>query len=340
MKKTILHIFLTLVGLAICAACIVAYIIFGPNTKNKSDIVIHIPRHCDYEQLLDSLEAHDVLRSEETFDMVAHYMKYKTVRVGHYTIKPKTSNFHLVRLLRKGQHYPVKFAFNNIRTIDQFAERAGKVLFFEPADLANLLHNNEFLSQYDLNVATCPALFIPDNYEFFYDITPEDFIERFHSYYKHFWNEERLKMADSIGLTPTEVVTLASIVEEENFRPQEKAIIAGLYINRLKKNMLLQSDPTVKFALGDFSRQRILLEDLKVDSPYNTYRFKGLPPGPIRFPEQSTVDSVLHYTHHNYLYMCAKEDFSGYHNFTSSAAVHKKNAALYRKALNERNIKK
>lgn len=339
MKKNLLIVAAILLILALLAAGAVAYVVFLPNTKNKTDITIHIPRNTDYLQLLDTLDKHEILRSEETFDIVAHYMKYKTVRVGNYTITPKMSNYQLVKMLRKGQHYPVKFAFNNVRTLQQFIERASNVMFFDAHELASVLYDNEFWKQYDLNIFTCPQIFIPNSYEFYYDITPEDFVAKFYKIHQQFWNEERSKQAAEIGLTPLEVSTLASIVEEENFRPQEKAIIAGLYINRLKKSMLLQSDPTVKFALRDFSRQRILNSDLKVDSPYNTYKYKGLPPGPIRFPEASTIDSVLHYSHHNYLYMCAKEDFSGYHNFTNSAAVHAQNANRYRKALNERNIK-
>lgn len=339
MKKGLIITAAIIVFLFLMAILAVTYAIFMPNTKNKSDVTITIPWGTDYEQLLDTLEAHNILRNEETFDMVAHYMKYKTIRVGNYTIQPGMSNVKLVRLLRAGQHYPVKFSFNNIRTVDQLANRAGKVFFFKEEELSKLLHDNTFLHQYNVNEETCPCLFIPNSYELYYDITPEGFVEKFHQFYRLFWNERRLQQAQEIGLTPVEIATLASIVEEENHRPQEKAIIAGLYINRLNKNMLLQSDPTVKFALGDFARKRILLADLKVDSPYNTYKYKGLPPGPIRIPEGSTIDSVLHYAHHNYLYMCAKEDFSGYHNFTSSAAVHQQNAARYQRALNARNIK-
>lgn len=339
MKKTLFIITAIIAGLFLLAVLAAAYVIFFPNTKNETDVTITIPWDTDYEQLLDTLEAHNILRNEETFDMVAHYMKYKTIRVGNYTIQPGMSNVKLARLLRAGQHYPVKFSFNNVRTVDQLANRAGKVFFFNEEELSKLLHDNAFLSQYNVTEETCPCLFIPNSYELYYDITPEGFVEKFHQFYQQYWNEQRLQQAQEIGLTPIEVSTLASIVEEENHRPQEKAIIAGLYINRLHKGMLLQSDPTVKFALGDFARKRILLADLKVDSPYNTYKYKGLPPGPIRIPEGSTIDSVLHYTHHNYLYMCAKEDFSGYHNFTSSASVHQQNANRYRKALNARNIK-
>ncbi len=339
MKKKILIAAAILLLLALIAVGTLAYIIFLPNTKNQTEVTIHIPRNTDYLQLLDSLDNHEILRSEETFDMVAHYMKYKNVKVGNYTIKPKMSNYQLVRMLRTGQHYPVKFSFNNVRTLNQFIEKASNVMFFDARELAKVVYDNEFWKQYDLNLFTCPQIFIPNSYEFYYDITPEAFVQKFYDIHQNFWNETRRQQAEEIGLTPLEVSTLASIVEEENFRPQEKAIIAGLYINRLKKGMLLQSDPTVKYALHDFGRQRILNSDLKVDSPYNTYKYKGLPPGPIRFPEASTIDSVLHYTHHNYLYMCAKEDFSGYHNFTASAAEHQRNANRYRKALNQRNIK-
>ncbi len=337
-KPIILLSIIGLVTLLLCGAA--GLVIFGPNTLNKTAVSVTVPRNADYEQLLDTLESHGILRSETTFFMVSKAMKFKTVRVGHYTITPNMSNYKLVRLLRSGQHYPVCFSFNNVRTLDQFAEKAANTFFFSKEELQALLYDPVFLKKYDMNVFTCPAMFIPDSYEFYYDVTPEGFVNRMFRYYQLFWDKKRLERAEAIGLSPVEVVTLASIVEEENSRPSEKAVIAGLYMNRLKKNMLLQSDPTVKFALRDFSRRRILNADLQIDSPYNTYKFKGLPPGPIRFPEASTIDSVLHYAHHNYLYMCAKEDFSGFHNFTSSAGQHARNAMRYRAALNRRNIKR
>lgn len=339
MKKKLLLAGIILFVFAAAIVGTAAYVVFGSNTQNKTAVTITIPRNSDYLQMLDTLTEHNLLRSETTFELIAHVMKFKNPHVGHYTIQPKTSNYELVRLLRKGQHYPVTFSFNNIRTLDQFADKAAKTFFFEKRELLDLLYSPSFLKKYNVNPLTCASLFLPNSYEIYYDITPEGFIEKLYGEHQSFWNEERLLKAQEIGLTPVEVSTLASIVEEENFRAEEKAVIAGLYINRLHKGMLLQSDPTVKFALGDFSRQRILNEDLKVDSPYNTYKYKGLPPGPIRIPEASTLDSVLNYQHHNYLYMCAKEDFSGYHNFTASASVHMQNAARYRKALNNRNIK-
>ena len=340
MKKKILRLLLLLCGIAIVAAAFAAFALFGPNTAIGNEVKVTIPHGATYEQMKDTLRAHNVLRNEKTFDCTAQLMRFKTIRPGRYSIQPNSSNIDLVRLLRRGQHYGVRFAFNNVRTIDQFVEKVGNRFFFTPEELAACLADSAFIGSLGFNRATLPALFIPNTYDLFYDITAEGFVERMHDFYQQFWTPQRREQADAIGLTPVEVATLASIVEEENHRPAEKAIIAGLYMNRLHKGMLLQADPTVKFALGDFARKRILNADLTVDSPYNTYKYKGLPPGPIRIPEGSTMDSVLHYTHHNYLYMCAKEDLSGYHNFTASAAEHARNAARYRAALNQQHIKR
>ena len=340
MKKKILIALAIVAAILIIVAGIGAKSIFGSNTQNNKQASITIPIGATFEQVLDTLRSHDILRNENSFKAVVKAMRFKTMRPGHYKIEPNTSNFELVRQLRVGQHYPVKFAFNNIRTIDQLVSKVDGKFFFEAKELTLLLKDSTYLHQYGFTPATVPAMFIPNSYDIFYDIPAEKFVEKMHENYQKFWTTERKEQAQSIGFTPIEVATLASIVEEENFRPAEKAIIAGLYINRLHKDMLLQADPTVKFALGDFARKRILNADLQIDSPYNTYKYKGLPPGPIRIPEGSTIDSVLHYAHHDYLYMCAKEDLSGYHNFTSSAAVHAQNAAHYRAALNRQNIRR
>lgn len=338
-KKILITIILCVILLAGIAGCIFFKTFFAENVLNREHVVV-VPPGADFEQVMDTLRKHEVLKSEASFKKTAEVLKYKTIRIGKYDISACRTNLDLVRLLRRGQHYPVKFTFNNLRTVDQLVERVGHKFFFEPEELSALLHDGSYLQKFGLSDTTAVCLFIPNTYELYYDITAEDFLERMSGYYDQFWNNQRLRFADTIGLTPVQVATLASIVEEENMRPSEKAIIAGLYINRLNKGMLLQSDPTVKFAIGDFARKRILNADLQVDSPYNTYKYKGLPPGPIRIPEASTMDSVLHYRHHNYLYMCAKEDFSGYHNFTASAAEHARNAARYRAALNARNIKR
>ncbi len=338
--KSIVVLVVAFLGVTALVAGASFYRIFlSENVRNPGMTVI-VPPGSTFGQLMDTLAKHEVLKSEQTFRRTAKILNYKRIRIGKYDISNCRSNLDLVRLLRRGQHYPVKFTFNNVRTVDQLVERVGHKFFFEPEELAALLHDPSYMQKYGLTDTTAVCLFIPNTYEVFYDVTAGEFLDRMHDNYRKFWNDERQSLAQGIGLSSVQVATLASIVEEENMRPSEKAIIAGLYINRLHKGMLLQSDPTVKFALGDFGRKRILNADLLVDSPYNTYRYKGLPPGPIRIPEASTMDSVLHYRHHDYLYMCAKEDFSGYHNFTASAAVHAQNAARYRKALNARNIKR
>lgn len=338
-KKIIIAVLLCFCLLAAIVGVLFFKTFMAGNVQNR-EVTVVVPPGADFEQVMDTLRKYDVLKSESSFRNTANSLKYRTIRIGKYDISDCRTNLDLVRLLRRGQHFPVKFTFNNVRTLDQLVEKVGHKFFFEPEALSALLHDRNYMQKFGLSDTTAVCLFIPNTYEIYYDITAEDFLNRMNGYYEQFWNKKRKKTASEIGLTPVQVATLASIVEEENMRPSEKAIIAGLYINRLNKGMLLQSDPTVKFALGDFARKRILNADLLVDSPYNTYKYKGLPPGPIRIPEASTMDSVLHYRHHDYLYMCAKEDFSGYHNFTASAAVHAQNAARYRAALNARNIKK
>ena len=342
MKKTTKIILIVLAAIILIAG--IAYAVFyktflSENVQNR-EVTVVVPPGAGFEQVMDTLRKYEVLKSEETFRKTAEVLKYKKIKIGKYDHSDCRSNLDLVRMLRRGQHYSVKFTFNNVRTADQFVEKVGNKFFFEPSELWAMLQNRDTMQKYGLNDTTAVCLFIPNTYELYYDITASDFLDKMFEYYQQFWNEQRKATASEIGLTPVQVATLASIVEEENMRPSEKAIIAGLYMNRLHKDMLLQSDPTVKFAIGDFARKRILNADLQIDSPYNTYKYKGLPPGPIRIPEASTMDSVLHYRHHDYLYMCAKEDFSGYHNFTASPAVHAQNAARYRAALNARNIKK
>jgi UPF0755 protein len=208
----------------------------------------------------------------------------------------------------------------------------------DSAEIIRPLTDSTFVAKLGYNSETLPCLFIPDTYQVYWNISVEQFIQRMQKEHDCFWNAQRLAQATAIGLTSEEVCTLASIVEEESNKNDEKPIIAGLYINRLQKGMALQADPTIKFALQDFALRRISSENLKVASPYNTYIHTGLPPGPIRIPSKQSIESVLHYNHNNYLYMCAREDFSGYHNFASNFADHQENARKYWKALNERKI--
>ncbi|MEG1555479.1 MAG: endolytic transglycosylase MltG [Bacteroidales bacterium] len=339
MKKKLFMMAIFLLLLAIAVGGYAYYVICTPNTQKVSS-VLWIPQEASFQQVVDSLKAHDMIKNEKNFRLVAKLMKYERVKPGKYKLEGNSSNYELVRMLRKGQHHPVKFTFNNVRTKNQLIEKIGNRFFFEPKELESLINDPRFLESYGLTTENVMTVFIPDSYEIFYDVTARDFFEKMYASYQRFWTDNRKSLAQKMGLTPIEVAILASIVEEENYRESEKAIIAGLYLNRLNIGMKLQADPTVKFAVGDFSLKRILLKHTEIDSPYNTYLYQGLPPGPIRIPERSTLDSVLHYTHHDYLYMCAKEDLSGAHNFAKSPSQHAANAAKYHRAINKLKIRK
>lgn len=235
---------------------------------------------------------------------------------------------------------PVKVVIPATRTISQLIAVVGEQLMLDSTDLVPFTTIPTYYNKIGYTRETLPSLFLPNTYEFYWDISPERFMIRMMKERRAFWNKQRIAKAEAIGLTIEEVATLASIVDEETNNDAEKPIVAGLYINRLKRGMPLQADPTVKYALGDFSRKRILTSDLQTDSPYNTYKHKGLPPGPIRIPTLQAIESVLNYTKHNYLYMCAKEDLSGTHNFAKTLVEHNANARRYQQALNRLNIKK
>ncbi len=337
-KKITLSFAVLFLLIGAVTALIGSALLFTPNTKNGTKTLI-IPQDADLQQIIDSLNHHQLLINEKSFVKTAQLMKFKRPKPGKYKIASDLNNRALIRLLRAGQHIPVKFTFNNTRTIEKFVEKVDNQFFFEPNELACLLLDDRYLEKFGFNRQTLPAMFIPNTYELYYDISADDFLKKMFHFYQEFWNDERTLLAAKIGFTPLEIAIIASIVEEESSVKEEYSIIAGLYINRLKRGMLLQADPTVKFAVGDFTLKRILYQHLEIDSPYNTYKYSGLPPGPIRIASPTVIDAVLHYKDHNYLYMCAKEDFSGRHNFAVTHAEHERNAAKYHKALNQRGIK-
>lgn len=255
---------------------------------------------------------------------------------GAYKITNGMPAWKAARLMKKGVQTPIKLTFNNIRTIDQLAERLGGKMEWDSAAFINacdtILPKNGFTKpQY-------PAAFIPDSYEFYWNTPASKVVDRLLDYRNRYWNDERRGIARSMNLTPIQVATIASITEEETIKPDERPKVARLYLNRLDKGMKLQADPTVKFAVGDFSLRRITGKHLTVQSPYNTYMRPGLPPGPIRIPDKSALDAVLHAPRHNFIYMCAKEDFSGYHNFAMDYATHQQNARRYQAELNRKSI--
>ncbi|MGZ6555126.1 MAG: endolytic transglycosylase MltG, partial [Bacteroidia bacterium] len=266
--------------------------------------------------------------------------KYKNaVKPGKYRILARMSNNALVNLLRAGIQEPIEINFNGLHTVNDFLIRVGRRIEADSSALLQASKDDGYLSKYGFNHDNIQALFIPDTYEFFWNTSVDQFYDRMAKEYKTFWNDSRKKKAKNMGFSQTDVMTLASIVQgEQCCDNDEKKIIAGLYINRLNQEMPLQSDPTVIFAVGDFTIQRVSTEQTHIESPYNTYMNKGLPPGPIGFSQQSSIDAVLDYTKNDYIYMCAKEDLSGKHYFAKTYEQHQIYAKKYRDALNARNI--
>lgn len=261
------------------------------------------------------------------------------IHPGAYRFSQSDNCLTVYRRLKSGAQTPVNLTLPSVRTVGKLLKTVSHQLMTDSSNLAQLLMDSTYCAQIGYSTETLPCLFIPNTYEVYWTMTPEAFVKRMQKEHDRFWNEERKAKAQSIGLTPEEVATLASIVEEETANNAEKPMVAGLYINRLHADMPLQADPTVKFALQDFGLRRILHTHLETDSPYNTYKHTGLPPGPIRIPSIQGIESVLNYTRHNYLYMCAKEDFSGTHNFAATFSQHLANARKYQQELNRRKIK-
>ena len=249
------------------------------------------------------------------------------------------SNNQLVNMLRGGLQSPVNVTFNNMRDVDQLAGRIAKQIEADSASISQLFHDQEYIKEHGFNNYTIPALFLPDTYQFYWNTDAEGFAVRMLQEYSKFWTDERKEQAKNLGLTPIQVSTLASIVNKETNMTDEMPRVAGVYLNRLKNNWLLHADPTLIFALNDYSIKRVLNVHKEVESPYNTYKYVGLPPGPICIPSVAAVKSVLNAEQHHYFYFCAKEDFSGYHNFAKTLAEHNRNAAKYQQALNQRGIR-
>lgn len=301
-------------------------------SAEKSSAVIYI----DNDDTLDSVKIKSLLGWR--FDFYHNIMPYK-LRTGRYAVTKGTTSLDFFRRLRNGMQEPTKLIIPSVRTMPQLADVLGKQLMLSKTEIEEAFNDSTFCHNYGYTPATLPSLFIPNTYQIYWNTSLDAFMKRMQKENKSFWNKERTKQAEKLKLTPEQVSTLASILDEETGNNAEKPVMAGMYINRLRKGMLLQADPTVKFALGDFTLRRIYYKHLEVDSPYNTYRYAGLPPGPIRIPSISALDAVLNYKESSYLYMCAKEDFSGTHNFATSLAEHTRNARKYAKALNARGIK-
>lgn len=301
---------------------------------------IYIDTDDNIDSVYYKLENHLLASGTTGFRMLVSYSHYaENIHTGAYRFSPKERTWDIFRRLQAGNQTPVKLTIPSVRTIGRLCKAVSRQIMADSADIARLLNDSAYRASLGYTAYTLPALFIPNTYEVYWNIGAKEFIARMQKEHKRFWNDKRTKQAEAIGLTPIEASTLASIVEEETANDAEKPMVAGLYINRLRRGMLLQADPTVKFGLQAFGLRRILNKHLEHDSPYNTYKYAGLPPGPIRIPSIQGLESVLHYTHHDYLYMCAKEDFSGTHNFARTLSQHLANARRYQQALNRRNIR-
>lgn len=337
-KKSRIKLILVIIVGIIIAIGLIGYL-FISNTYSGQSKWLYIPQNATAESIKDSLTTHFGEHGNRIYTMWDLADGNAKKSHGAYLIDTGEKELDIARRLKRGQQTPIKVTFNNCRTLQQLAEKISMSMemnvndFLEACD--SVLPKAGF-SRYE----QYPAAFLPDTYEFYWSSEPQRVVKRLLDYRNKFWNDERRAKAKAHGLNPVKVMTVASIVEEETNKNDERPMVARLYLNRLNMNMPLQADPTIKFALGDFSLRRITQKHLQVESPYNTYKHNGLPPGPIRIVDKSTIDAVLDAPEHKYLYMCAKEDFSGYHNFATDYSTHKKNAKRYQAELNKRKIYK
>ncbi len=310
-------------------------IFFTPNILvDREDQLFVINSGATFRKVQEDLGRGRFVNDMVSFSFLARLYDYdKSIKPGRYHLRRNMTNLQAIKLLRAGIQEPVNITFSYLRLISELGERITKNLSITPAQFYTALNSYIATNDEGFNEDNILCMFIPNTYEVYFNITPDELIQRMNREYHTFWNAERKDKAAKTGLTPIEVSILASIVQAETVKQDEAPKIAGLYLNRLKKDIALQADPTLVFAVGDFSIKRVLNEHKQVDSPYNTYKHAGLTPGPINLPQIASIDAVLNAESHNYIYMCAREDFSGYHNFTSSLNQHLINARNYQKAL-------
>lgn len=332
-----------LVTLGAVAALIAAVLIFTlplVMTNARTEAVIKIPRGASRQDVHDTITKY---LGKSYADKVLRIASLRNTdlpgRHGAYLAEKDMSPLRFERRVSQGAQHPLTLTVNGFRTLPTLTERVARRLDFPADSLAAALCKQSLLEPYDLTPGQALALFIDDSYEVYWSVSPEQLISKIGANYNKVWNKERREKAAKLGLTPAQVMILCSIVDEESNKLDEKGKIGRLYINRLKTGMPLQADPTVRYALNDFTIRRVKGQHLQVESPYNTYRITGLPPGPIRTTSVATIDAVLNSTPSSHLYMCAKEDFSGYHNFASNYSEHLENARRYQKALDARGIK-
>jgi len=341
MKSRTFRLFLLLVGIVLSVGIVlILKLLLGSNIKTDGkEIVLYIPEGSSYEQAMDSIKAHVPVKHPAAFDWIAKRKNYPSnVKPGRYVIDKKMSYVEIINMFRSGNQAPVNVTFNNIRTIYELADKIGGQISADSASIIDFLMDPDMYSKDGFTPENVISVFIPDTYQFFWTTEPEALYSRMLREYKRFWNDDRKAKAMELNMEPVDISILASIVEEEAAKSDEKPRIAGVYINRLKRGIPLQADPTIKFAINDFTVTRVLRRHLEVDSQYNTYKYSGLPPGPVRCPSVQSIDAVLNAEKHDYLYFVAKADFSGYHHFSRTLSEHNKYASVYQRELNKRRI--
>ena len=342
-KKIIISILLIGIGIGAYIGYTMYTRIYMPNvtlTKSKT-AYFYIKTGSNFTDVANGLYEGGYIKNRTSFEWVSQKKSNFTenIKPGKYLLKEGMSNNELVDLLRSGKQEPVKLSFDHIRTVKELAGKVSREIEADSISIYNLLTDRDFVSKYGLDNKTILTLFIPDTYDFYWNTSAEQMVKKMAQEYKSYWTDERKQKAKAMNLSQSEVSILASIVQsEQSVRADERPRVAGLYINRLKIGMRLQSDPTVIYAVGDFEIERVTGKHLAIESPYNTYRNSGLPPGPIVLPSIKSLDAVLNYEKHHYIYMCAKEDFSGYHNFAVNFSEHQVNARKFQQELNRRNI--
>jgi UPF0755 protein len=331
--------------LIIVALLIAAAVYYTPKYIKSNTVAFgdkkyfYIPTGSSYQNILDGLSKENLLKDLASFKKVADGMNLQNhVHPGRYEIKQGMSNYSIAKMFRSGNQKPVKLVLNKYRTKGDLISKISKELEADSISLAAILNDNDFLNQWGLDSNSSIAAFTPNTYEFYWNSDAKKIFNKISKTYEAFWTDENKAKAKKINLSPVQVFTLASIVDEETNKKDEKGNVASVYLNRLQKGMKLQADPTARFAYGDFTIKRVRDKHTQFASPYNTYYVEGLPPGPICNPSKSSLDAVLNAPSTNYLFFCAKEDFSGYHNFASNDVEHVANAKKFQAAMDAREI--
>lgn len=311
---------------------------FAPNVTAKEKY-LYVKTGYVFEDLVTDFRHQEILEDIGTFWAAAQKMDLQgPLKPGRYKLKEGMNNRTLINMLKAGNQDPVKLKIQNVRKKENLASLLARNLEMDSVSFMRLLDSAAFTEKFGFDETTVYTMFIPNTYEMYWNTSAEQFFKKMNAEYLKFWNSDRQQKAAALNLTATQVYTLASIVDAEALYDREMPTIAGLYLNRLKKGILLQADPTVIFANDDFTVKRVTGPLLRVDSKYNTYKYAGLPPGPIMMPSINAIDAVLNREENDFIYMCAKEDFSGYHNFATTVEEHNRNAKKYREALNQRKI--